>query len=255
MEKNMTFDLDLAFLRNEHRLSQRELATRMGIAQPSLKQIEDNFNDIKISSLKRYINALGMTLTIKATSLDGKSSTYLLKESAKMKTPNSFFEKIESDRINIEREAEASEQETKRRKEIDKKMLQFFRSEADKLSEFIKEKLQGSLTVIQSEGVITGNYYKTEVLATKITFNETDVYLHPTGPRFGSALGRGVIEIHSNSKYFNLNPYITLSLILKDNKDDVHWVIHKRNTISGEWKQERLDENSLYSTLEALFFQ
>jgi len=254
MEKDTTFDLDLSFIRKEQGLSQRELASRMGITQPSLKQIEDNFNDIKVSSLKRYVNALGMKLTIKSTAFDGQSSTYLIREHSNMKKTNSLFDKIEEEKKERSNMIATKEQEEKKKKEVDERDLQVFVDEANKLSNFIKEKLQSHLTVTQNQEIVISDYYKSKVTATKVTFNAIDVYLEPTGPRFGRSMGRGVIEVRSNSKFLTVNPYITMSLILKTNKDDNYWVIHERNTISGKWKQEKLDEESLFKIFELLLF-
>lgn len=254
MAKEKTFNLDLAFLRNEQGISQRELATRMGITQPSIKQIEDNFNDIKISSLKKYINALGMTLTVKASSVHGKSSTYLLKDVSVMDNSNSFFDKIVEDKKRRESEIENIIEEENKKRERDKFDLELFQDETKKLSQFIQESLSEHLIVKQYEECIVGDYYKINVLATEITYNDINIYLQPTGPRFGTVLGRGVIEIRSNSKFFNLNPYVTLSLILQVKKGETYWVIHRRDGISHEWKQERLNKDSLYTMLETLIF-
>jgi DNA-binding transcriptional regulator YiaG len=58
------FELRLAFLREELAVSQVELAKRLGISQPSVANLEKRGSEIKLSSLKRYIEAMGGTLSL-----------------------------------------------------------------------------------------------------------------------------------------------------------------------------------------------
>ena len=46
-------------IREELELTQAELARNMGISQPSVVAIEQRGNVVKLSSLKRYIEAMG----------------------------------------------------------------------------------------------------------------------------------------------------------------------------------------------------
>lgn len=254
-KKEEAFDLDLAFLRNEQGLSQRELADRLGITQPSLNQIENNLNDIKISSLKRYLAALEMKLTIEAKSIDDNSTTYLIKEKFKMNQSNSFFSKLEADKKERARMTAENEENEIKKKKIDEQDLQLFTYEANKLSDFLKEKLEGNLTVSQYVEIVVSDYYKSNVTATNLSYNGITIYFQPTGPRYGRAMGMGVIEIRSNSRFFDLNRDTTLSLILIAGKNnDNHWLIHRRNSVSGGYSQEKLNEESLYSLLNELIF-
>ena len=52
-------DNALTQLRNEVRLSQQELAERMGISQPSLSAMEKINLNMKLTTLKKYIEAIG----------------------------------------------------------------------------------------------------------------------------------------------------------------------------------------------------
>ncbi|MFK3843616.1 helix-turn-helix domain-containing protein [Serratia sp. NPDC087055] len=61
---NEIFELRLAMLREELAVSQAELAKRLGISQPSVANLEKRGSEIKLSSLKRYIEAMGGTLAL-----------------------------------------------------------------------------------------------------------------------------------------------------------------------------------------------
>ncbi|QAR45090.1 XRE family transcriptional regulator [Kosakonia cowanii] len=54
----------LSQLREELNISQTELASLMGVKQPTLAKIEQPGNDPRLSTLKRYVAALGGELTI-----------------------------------------------------------------------------------------------------------------------------------------------------------------------------------------------
>src|SRR5690606_3448424 len=47
----------LHLIRDELEISQRELAETLGIKQPSLSAIENRGNDLKISTMKKYVEA------------------------------------------------------------------------------------------------------------------------------------------------------------------------------------------------------
>ncbi|MBI6230422.1 helix-turn-helix domain-containing protein [Proteus mirabilis] len=57
-------EITLAKIREELNLSQTELAQSLGISQPSIAKLENVDNDPKLSTLKRYIKALGGELSI-----------------------------------------------------------------------------------------------------------------------------------------------------------------------------------------------
>ncbi len=65
------FEMQLALLREELELSQVELAKRLGISQPSVANLEKRGQEIKLSSLKRYIEAMGGKLTLDIQLADG----------------------------------------------------------------------------------------------------------------------------------------------------------------------------------------
>lgn len=63
----------LAMLREELNISQLQLANQLGISQPSVANLEKRGEEIKLSSLKRYVDALGGKLTINIKLPDGKN--------------------------------------------------------------------------------------------------------------------------------------------------------------------------------------
>lgn len=66
------FEMRLALLREELELSQVEIAKRLGITQPSVANLEKRGNEVKIASLKRYVEAMGGKLSINVELPDGK---------------------------------------------------------------------------------------------------------------------------------------------------------------------------------------
>ena len=62
----------LNMLREELNLSQAELAAAMGVKQPTIAKIEQADNDPRLSTLKRYVVALGGELTIDVKLPTGK---------------------------------------------------------------------------------------------------------------------------------------------------------------------------------------
>ncbi|EMA4784818.1 MULTISPECIES: helix-turn-helix domain-containing protein [Providencia] len=65
-------EITLAKIREELNLSQTELAQSLGVSQPSIAKLEKVDNDPKLSTLKRYIKALGGELSIDVTLPNGK---------------------------------------------------------------------------------------------------------------------------------------------------------------------------------------
>ncbi|MCH2564487.1 MAG: helix-turn-helix domain-containing protein, partial [SAR116 cluster bacterium] len=55
--------LTLKKLRSHMELTQAALARKMGVAQPTIAQLEQR-NDIHVSTLRKYVEALGGTLSI-----------------------------------------------------------------------------------------------------------------------------------------------------------------------------------------------
>ena len=64
MSEEMMIDLQLQHIREELEITQKELAESLGIAQPSVVALEKRGKDIKLSSLKRYIEAMGGKLSL-----------------------------------------------------------------------------------------------------------------------------------------------------------------------------------------------
>ncbi|MEM8325150.1 XRE family transcriptional regulator [Morganella morganii] len=62
----------LSMLRDELNISQTELAAMMGIKQPSVARMEQPDNDPRLSTLKRYVQALGGELSLDVTLPTGK---------------------------------------------------------------------------------------------------------------------------------------------------------------------------------------
>ncbi len=69
-------DIVLSQLREALNLSQTELAAAMGVKQPTLAKIEQPGNDPRLSTLKRYVAALGGELSIDVTLLGGKKIAF-----------------------------------------------------------------------------------------------------------------------------------------------------------------------------------
>ena len=54
----------LYLIREELEISPKELAETLGIKQPSLSAIENRGNDLKISTMKKYVEAMGGSLEL-----------------------------------------------------------------------------------------------------------------------------------------------------------------------------------------------
>ncbi|MFG1488670.1 helix-turn-helix domain-containing protein [Oceanospirillum sp. HFRX-1_2] len=64
-------ELKIAMLREQLELSQVEMAKRLGISQPSVANLEKRGAEIKLSSLKRYVEAMGGKLSLDVRLPDG----------------------------------------------------------------------------------------------------------------------------------------------------------------------------------------
>jgi transcriptional regulator with XRE-family HTH domain len=69
---DMLLDIRLAELREITHQSQVEIAKAMGISQPSVANLEKSGKDLRLSSLKKYIEATGGKLRIDVELPDGK---------------------------------------------------------------------------------------------------------------------------------------------------------------------------------------
>lgn len=68
----------LNMLREELNLSQAELASAMGVKQPTIAKMEQADNDPRLSTLKRYVTALGGELSIDVKIPTGKRVAFYL---------------------------------------------------------------------------------------------------------------------------------------------------------------------------------
>ena len=66
------FEFSLAQLRQVVKMSQHDLAVALGISQPSVANLEKRGCEVKISSLKRYVEALGCKLSLNVELADGR---------------------------------------------------------------------------------------------------------------------------------------------------------------------------------------
>ena len=72
MADNLHLESQLYRIREELQLSQKELAETLGIKQPSLSAIENRGHDLKISTMKKYVEAMGGKLRIDVELPTGK---------------------------------------------------------------------------------------------------------------------------------------------------------------------------------------
>lgn len=71
-------ELKLSHLREELHITQQELAHKLNISQPSVVALEKRGNDIKLSSIQRYIDAIGGKIHLAVSLPTGKSVIYRL---------------------------------------------------------------------------------------------------------------------------------------------------------------------------------
>ncbi|MFT8212029.1 MAG: helix-turn-helix domain-containing protein [Symbiopectobacterium sp.] len=72
MTDEMVLEVGLQIMREELQLSQKTLADAMGVRQPAIAQIEQRGNDIKVATLKRYVEAMGGKLSLDVELPTGK---------------------------------------------------------------------------------------------------------------------------------------------------------------------------------------
>lgn len=68
----MILETSLQMMREELKLSQKQVAEVMGISQPAITQLEQRGNELKIATLKRYIEAMGGKLSLDVELPTGK---------------------------------------------------------------------------------------------------------------------------------------------------------------------------------------
>lgn len=71
-------EIALTSLRHELNMSQTQLARAMGVKQPTVAKIEQADNDPRLSTLKRYVEALGGELSLDITLPTGKRVAFHL---------------------------------------------------------------------------------------------------------------------------------------------------------------------------------
>lgn len=72
MADEMVLECRLQAIREELELSQSQVAQAMGVSQPAITAIEQRGNDIKLTTMKRYIEAMGGKLTLSVELPTGK---------------------------------------------------------------------------------------------------------------------------------------------------------------------------------------
>lgn len=64
MGQVLVLETGLQLMREELSLSQKQVAEKMGVSQPAITAIEQRGNDLKVLTLKRYIEAMGGKLSL-----------------------------------------------------------------------------------------------------------------------------------------------------------------------------------------------
>ena len=68
---SLLMDIHLAEIRRLAEKTQTELATAMGVKQPTIAKMERDGQDVRLSSMKRYIESLGGRMRIDVELPDG----------------------------------------------------------------------------------------------------------------------------------------------------------------------------------------
>lgn len=71
MATEMLLNIHLAELREKMNLTQGDIANELGIKQPTVSDMEKQGRDLKLSSLKRYVEASGCKLRLDIELPDG----------------------------------------------------------------------------------------------------------------------------------------------------------------------------------------
>lgn len=64
MAQELVLETGLQLMREELQFSQKQVAEVMGVTQPAIAAIEQRGNDLKVLTLKRYIEAMGGKLSL-----------------------------------------------------------------------------------------------------------------------------------------------------------------------------------------------
>ncbi|MGG4664801.1 helix-turn-helix domain-containing protein [Providencia vermicola] len=78
LTEEMILETGLQLLREELNISQKMLAENLGISQPAITQIEQRGNDLKLATLKRYVEAMGGKLSLTIELPTGHDHTFHL---------------------------------------------------------------------------------------------------------------------------------------------------------------------------------
>lgn len=76
MAQELMLESGLAQLRQDLELSQKDLAEALGISQPAVAQIEQRGNELKLSTLKRYVETMGGKLSLAVQMPTGHSRIF-----------------------------------------------------------------------------------------------------------------------------------------------------------------------------------
>ena len=72
MADEMILEVGLQMMREALQLSQKQVAEAMGISQPAVTKLEQRGNDLKLATLKRYVEAMGGKLSLDVELPTGK---------------------------------------------------------------------------------------------------------------------------------------------------------------------------------------
>lgn len=76
MADEMILEVGLQMMREELQLSQKQVAEAMGISQPAVTKLEQRGNDLKLATLKRYVEAMGGKLSLDVELPTGRRVTF-----------------------------------------------------------------------------------------------------------------------------------------------------------------------------------
>ncbi|OOH85488.1 transcriptional regulator [Pasteurellaceae bacterium 15-036681] len=76
--EDMRTELQLYRIREELEISQQQIAQALNIKQPSVAALEKRGNDIRLSSIKRYVEAMGGALNLSVELPTGKILSFHL---------------------------------------------------------------------------------------------------------------------------------------------------------------------------------
>lgn len=76
MAEEMRMELQLHRIREELEISQQQIAEALNIKQPSVAALEKRGNDVRLSSVKRYVEAMGGVLNLSVQLPTGKTVSF-----------------------------------------------------------------------------------------------------------------------------------------------------------------------------------